>query len=75
MAASPNLDGENEKDATLAQLQHAETELDLFKLSGDIDDALLDASLDEYQYGLLHSHTNVWSKPNTIYPQDTTSTS
>lgn len=40
-----------DQDATLAQLQNAETELDLFKLSGDIDEALLDASLDEYQYG------------------------
>lgn len=46
-----------DQDATLAQLQNAETELDLFKLSGDIDEALLDASLDEYQYGdgLHHS--------------------
>jgi hypothetical protein len=38
------------EDATLAQLRDAETDLDLFKLSGDIDDLLLDASLDEYQY-------------------------
>ncbi|KAK5205994.1 Golgi transport complex subunit 3 [Exophiala xenobiotica] len=37
------------EDATLAQLRDAETDLDLFKLSGDIDDLLLDASLDEYQ--------------------------
>jgi hypothetical protein len=40
---------ELEKDATLARLEEAETELDLFKLSGDIDDTLLGASLDEYQ--------------------------
>ncbi len=40
----------SDQDATLAaQLQNAETELDLFKLSGDIDEVLLDASLDEYQ--------------------------
>lgn len=39
------------QDATLARLQSAGTELDLFKLSGDIDEDLLDASLDEYQYG------------------------
>ncbi|OQV05207.1 hypothetical protein CLAIMM_09986 [Cladophialophora immunda] len=37
------------EDATLAQLESAETELELFKLSGDIDEVLLDASLDEYQ--------------------------
>ncbi|ETI23110.1 hypothetical protein G647_04907 [Cladophialophora carrionii CBS 160.54] len=37
------------KDGLLAQLEEADTELALFKLSGDIDDALLDASLDEYQ--------------------------
>jgi hypothetical protein len=37
------------KDATLAQLEEADTELALYKLSGAIDDALLDASLDEYQ--------------------------
>lgn len=39
-----------DRDATLARLQEVETELDLFKLSTDLDDALLDASLDEYQY-------------------------
>ncbi|KIX91992.1 uncharacterized protein Z520_12319 [Fonsecaea multimorphosa CBS 102226] len=39
----------SEEDATLAQLESAETELELFKLSGDIDHVLLDASLDEYQ--------------------------
>lgn len=50
MATKDTLDLEKVEDATLAQLEHAETELDLFKLSGDIDDALLDASLDEYQY-------------------------
>ncbi|KAL2428972.1 Conserved oligomeric Golgi complex subunit 3 [Exophiala dermatitidis] len=38
-----------DRDATLARLQEVETELDLFKLSTDLDDALLDASLDEYQ--------------------------
>lgn len=47
MSAEDTLD--LEKDATLAQLQNVETELDLFKLSGNIDEALLDASLDEYQ--------------------------
>ena len=41
---------ESSADDTLARLQDAETELDLFRLSGDIDDDLLDASLDEYQY-------------------------
>lgn len=40
------------QDATLAQLEAAGNELDLLKLSGDIDEYLLDASLDEYQYGL-----------------------
>lgn len=44
--ASPN----PEQDAPLARLQDIETELDLFKLSTDIDDALLDASLDQYKY-------------------------
>ena len=44
-----------EKDATLARLADAETDLDLCKLSGDIDDILLDASLDEYQYVWLRS--------------------
>ncbi|KIX10265.1 uncharacterized protein Z518_01346 [Rhinocladiella mackenziei CBS 650.93] len=43
---------EADEDATLARLQNAETELDLFKLSGDMDDALLDASLDKYQHYL-----------------------
>ncbi|KIW71516.1 hypothetical protein PV04_03673 [Phialophora macrospora] len=37
------------RDATLAQLEEADTELALSKLSGEVDDALLDASLDEYQ--------------------------
>ncbi|KIW10206.1 hypothetical protein PV08_11167 [Exophiala spinifera] len=37
------------EDATLAQLRDADTDLDLFRLAGDIDDLLLDASLDEYQ--------------------------
>ena len=49
MAASREESVDAEKDATLACLADAETELDLFKLSGDIDDTLLDASLDEYQ--------------------------
>jgi len=39
-----------DQDDTLTKFQNAETELDLFKLSGDIDEALLDASLDDYQY-------------------------
>ncbi len=43
------------EDATLAQLRDAETDLDLFRLSGDIDDLLLDASLDEYQYCRLRA--------------------
>ncbi len=43
------------EDATLAQLRDAETDLDLFKLSGDVDDLLLDASLDEYQYDRLRA--------------------
>lgn len=43
-----------EEHATLAQLEEAQSELDLFKVSGDIDDALLDASLDEYQYAHYH---------------------
>jgi len=38
------------QDATLAQLKSAGNELDLLKLSGDIDEDLLDAGLDEYQY-------------------------
>ena len=40
----------NRQDATLALLESAGSELDLLKLSGDIDANLLDASLDEYQY-------------------------
>lgn len=39
------------QDATLARLQSAGSELDLLKLCGDMDEDLLDASLDEYQYG------------------------
>lgn len=39
------------QDATLARLACAGSELDLLKLSGDMDEDLLDASLDEYQYG------------------------
>ncbi|EXJ63031.1 hypothetical protein A1O7_03475 [Cladophialophora yegresii CBS 114405] len=38
-----------EKDGLLAQLEEAGSELALSKLSGDIDDALIDASLGEYQ--------------------------
>lgn len=38
------------EDATLAQLRDADTDIDLSRLAGDIDDLLLDASLDEYQY-------------------------
>ncbi|KEF61902.1 uncharacterized protein A1O9_03474 [Exophiala aquamarina CBS 119918] len=37
------------QDATLARLESAGNEVDLLKLSGDIDEDLLDASLDEYQ--------------------------
>ncbi|KAJ9611972.1 Golgi transport complex subunit 3 [Cladophialophora chaetospira] len=49
MATSREENVDTYKDATLAGLAEAETELALFKLSGDIDDILLDASLDEYQ--------------------------
>lgn len=49
MSAADNV-ADNEEDATLAQLRDADTDLDLFRLAGDIDDLLLDASLDEYQY-------------------------
>jgi hypothetical protein len=49
MASKDNMG--SDQDATLAQLESAGTELDLFRLSGDIDEVLLDASLDEYQYG------------------------
>ncbi len=49
MAMDEEEDVAAEQDATLAQLEAAQNELDLFKLSGNIDDTLLDASLDEYQ--------------------------
>lgn len=49
MASPKNTSGP--QDATLARLESAGSELDLLKLSGDIDEDLLDASLDQYQYG------------------------
>ncbi|KAI1617759.1 Sec34-like family-domain-containing protein [Exophiala viscosa] len=59
MSATDNV--ETNEDATLAQLRNAETELDVLKLAGDIEEVLLDASLDEYQQYLdqldaAHSH-------------------
>ena len=43
----------DDHDDILAKLQNAETELDVFTLSSEIDDALLDASLGDYQYAYL----------------------
>jgi conserved oligomeric Golgi complex subunit 3 len=45
MTATPEI----QRDDTLAKLADADSELEVFKLSDDIDDVLLDASLDEYQ--------------------------
>ena len=41
---------DSQQDATLAQVEGVGSELDLLKLSTNIDDELLDASLDGYQY-------------------------
>ena len=49
MATNEEEDVGTNDNTLLAQLDAAETELDLFKLSSAIDDNLLDASLDEYQ--------------------------
>jgi hypothetical protein len=41
---------DTQRNATMAELEAADTELEFFKLSGHVDDTLLDASLDQYQY-------------------------